>query len=258
MRFLRSSTGPVSLQGILEVSTIRSHHPGSVGRPRPTLPRARPRQLPARACANASLRCNRRSALKPDAAVDLRGDPLLQKKEKGEWPAVARVAALRSRQSVGFLIRNASGSAAHRPEEPCRSGSRKRAHGPPLEPDRDAIRTNRSPTDQSAPRRPHSNESLGDPTHWDPARDAAPRPASDRVKTGETRIQSRPMRPEVAEDAHRAPGADRDPEPAPASFKRVSTRGADCDMLRSGNHIQESPRSNLAVSGMMHEELPWH
>ena len=179
-----------------------------------------------------------------------------RKKAKGKH--LTRVAALRSRQSAGFLIRNASGSAAHRPEEPCRSGSRKRAHGPPLEPDRDAIRTNRSPTDQSAPRRPHSNESLGDPTHWDPARDRAPRPASKRAKTGETRIQSRPRRPEVAEDAHQAPGADRDPEPAPASFKRVSTRGADCDMLRSGNHIQASPRSNLAVSGMMHEELPWH
>ena len=65
MRFLRSSTGPVSLQGILEVSTIRSHQTGSVGRSRQTLPRARPRQLPARACATAGLRRNRRTAPRP-------------------------------------------------------------------------------------------------------------------------------------------------------------------------------------------------
>ena len=65
MRFLRSSTGPVSLQGFLDVSTIRSHQTGSVGRSRQTLPRARPRQLPARACATAGLRRNRRTAPRP-------------------------------------------------------------------------------------------------------------------------------------------------------------------------------------------------
>ena len=65
MRFLRSSTGPVSLQGIVEVSTIRSHQTGSAGRSWQTLPRARPRQLPARACATAGLRRNRRTAPRP-------------------------------------------------------------------------------------------------------------------------------------------------------------------------------------------------
>ena len=77
-----------------------------------------------------------------------------KRRKKGKHLTATRVAGLSSRQTAGFPTRNASGSAAHRPEDPCRGGSRKRAPGlrcPPLEPDRDAIRTNRSPTDQSAP-----------------------------------------------------------------------------------------------------------
>ena len=128
------------------------------------------------------------------AAVDLRGSQRLQEKAQGEWPAATRAAALGSGQSAGFRTRNASGPAACRPQAPCRSGSRKRAHG---------LLLTAAPTGPGC--HPHP------PLAHGPIR---PPPASKRARTGETRIQSGPTRPEVAEDADRAPAADRDPEPA--------------------------------------------
>ena len=246
MRFLRSSTGPVSLQVILEVSTIRSHQTGSVGRPcQPSREHVqgncRHVHAPPPGCAATGAA---RSSLA--VAVDLHGYPLLQEKAQGEWPAATRVAALGSGQSAGFPTRNASGPAVRRPEAPWRGGSRRRAHGPPL--------TAAPPTDQSAPRRPHSNAAPGDPTPWDPAHDADPRQRASAQ--GPARHGSRAGR--------RGPSLRRMPTGCPQRTAIRSPRRNSLTGVRSRRGPRHPPvtasrtRVAKAKSGMMHEDPPWH
>ena len=170
---------------------------------------------------------------------------------------MARVAALGSRPWAGFPIRNASGSAARRPEPslPRRQSETRSCTAPDLRPNQIGM-----PSAPTARPRTDPVPAVRIPTY-----------CSEIRPTGIRRMMRTPADEQGREDRR-----DADPEPADAArgcggrrpgtrsgaragiLRRVSTRGADCGMLRSGNHVQESPRSNLAVSGMMHEELPWH
>ena len=168
---------------------------------------------------------------------------------EGEWLAATRVAALGTGPLAGFPIRNASGSAARRAGGfPPRRQSETHSRTAP------DLRSHRIGMPSAPTAHPRTNPV---PAVRIPVHRSEPRPIGIRrmmrTPAGEQARKDRlDADPEPADAARgcggRPPGARSGPRSAARAgiLRRVSTRGADLDIVRLRNHVQVWPRSNLA------------